>query len=134
MRTDWVFRRCPRYLRRLVEQHWSTREHRIERLLTHFAHNICELQVSLKRIGQPATFEGHMVLRLPTATIRVQSRSPDAIAVVDDLIDQLTRRITRHVERLGKDSSHRRRNRRKPFAVAESGWLPETPELAKASA
>lgn len=124
MRTEWVYRRCPRYLRRLIENHWSERRHRVERLLSHFQGNVCELQASVHRIDHPRQYEGRMVLRLPTATIRVESRKLEALSAIDDLMDQLVRRINRHVERLRKDWPARRAAvNRAALPASGQSWL-----------
>lgn len=124
MRNEWVFRRCPRYLRRLVESHWQDRKHRVDRLLSHFQRNVCELHICLDRIKQPRMYEGRMVLRLPTATIRVETRDSGALAAIDDLIDQLVRRINRHVERLKTDWPGRRaRDNRAAMPASGPDWI-----------
>lgn len=124
MRTEWVFRRCPRYLRRLVESHWSDRQHRVQKLVGHFKRNVRELQINMQRLDQPRMFEGRMVLRLPTATIRVETRDSDALAAIDQLMDQLVRRIKRHVERLQKDWPARRaRVNRAAMRASGLDWI-----------
>lgn len=124
MRNEWVFRRCPRYLRRLVKRHWQNRQHRVERLLSHFQRNVCELRICLNQINRPGIYEGHMVLRLLTATIRVETRDSGALAAIDDLMDQLVRRINRHVERLKKDWPLRKcRPNRAAMSAAGRNWI-----------
>ncbi len=132
MRTEWVFRRCPRYLRRLIENHWFDRQRRVQRLVSHFQRNICELQINMQRLDQPRMYEGRMVLRLPTATIRVETRDSDPLAAIDELIDRLVRRIKRHVERLQKDWPARRASVNR-MAMPASGpdWIDQVTEAAE---
>lgn len=118
----------------MVENHWTSRQHRVERLLSHFQRNICDLQICLHRLDQPRMYEGHIVLRLPTATIRVESRDSGALAAIDDLMDQLVRRIKRHVERLKKDwPSRKSRTNRSAMSASGPDWMDQrTGELSPA--
>lgn len=132
MRTEWVFRRCPRYLRRQVENHWFDRQYRIQKLVSHFERNVCELQINMQKLDQPRMFEGRMVLRLPTATIRVETRDADALAVINQLMDQLVRRIKRHVERLQKCWPARRaRANRAALPASGLDWIEQTTEAVQ---
>lgn len=111
MQTNWVFRRCPAWVRRTMDEYWASRQMRIERLLTHVRPQLRELQIAVDRHDHPRSWEAHAVLRLPTATIRVQASADDHLAVLDQLEDELFIRLNRHVERLRGDWKWKRRER-----------------------
>lgn len=120
MKTNWVYRRCPAWVRRTMNEHWASRQMRIERLLTRFRPQLRELQIAVERHDHPRTWEAHAVLRLPTKTIRVEANGDDHLAVLDQLKDELIARLSRHIERLRGDWKWKRRLRRVPESLRYS--------------
>jgi RNA polymerase sigma factor (sigma-70 family) len=124
MQVHWVFNDCcSERLKANLQAYWEKKQTRLEKLLKPFRPELRELRLTVYRHEQPTRWEVRGALHLPTGTLAAEQTEADYQSALDRLADVLVTEIKRHKERLRRDYTFRRKDRRREELLAAGPML-----------
>lgn len=86
---------------------------RLDRLLTRYRDDLAVLRLTFESLGRDGRLHGRAVLQLPTGTLATDADGRDACVIVDELVDEIRKKLARHRELVRKDWTYRRKQRQR---------------------
>lgn len=97
----------------IITKRFERGRHRLDRLTTRYRAELAGLRLTFEGLGKDHRLRGRAVLQLPTGTLATDAEGRDPIQVVDELVDEIRKKLVRHRELVRKDWTYRRKLRRR---------------------
>jgi ribosome-associated translation inhibitor RaiA len=123
-----IFHGCSEDTKRGIEDYWTQKGSRFERLLRNFPEDQRHMRLSIRRHSW--RYEAQATLILPTGTLVAQENAKDCLEAVDIVADRLTAEIRKHRRVIRHDDAY---HRRRPYLARAVEAAPVASSSASAA-
>lgn len=109
MSEQLVFKDCRTGIKQVISDYWARKWPRLERLLSTYRPGLRHLKMQVSQ--NSGNYETHLVLSLPTGTLRAHWRSKNHFEALDLAVDKLVAELRRHKEQIRHEEYRRGRLR-----------------------
>jgi len=111
MNVRWRFGHCTDAQKSAVREYLQRKLPRLDRLLSRYATEQRQLDLTVHRNPVRHSWDLRAVLRLPTGTLVTDACGAEQHSIVDEVIEELARQIQRHKATVRREHLRRRRQR-----------------------